>query len=338
MSDNVYKPLVAVDADIPYLNSRLDEFCRLRLLDQEEFCRDAVRDADAMLIRTRTRCDRSLLEGSRVKFIATATIGTDQINKADCRHLGIEWVNSPGCNAPAVAQYVWSSILRLGFDPAKHTLGIVGCGNVGSIVAEWGRLLGARILVSDPPLQEAGRTGLPFVHLDELMAESDAVTLHTPYTRVTPHPTHHLAGAREIGLMRPGAILVNAARGPVTDTEPLVEALEQGRIRAVIDCWEGEPRIDRRLLRLADITTFHIAGYSTEGKQRATRMVCEALGRHFGFTPDTSDLAAPYAPKHSLSPDEVVRSFDPAPICSLLRAKPEKFDKLRAAYELRREV
>lgn len=331
-------PLVVADAAVPYIDGRLNGMCRLVRLPYAQIDREALREADAAIVRTRTRCDKALLEGSRVSFIATATIGIDHINAADMSELGIEWCNAPGCNAPAVAQYVWSSILRLGFDPQRHTLGIVGCGHVGSIVAEWGRSLGAEILVSDPPLQRSGCTDLPFAPLEELLRRCDAVTLHTPYTKQGPDATHHLISDPQIESMRPGAILVNAARGPVTRTAPLADALEQGRIKGVIDCWEGEPLIDRRLLRFADVATCHIAGYSVEGKQRATRMALAALGRHFGFTPDLSGLAAPYEPGNRFTARDIMESFDPSDVCRSLRSNPADFERIRTEYKLRRET
>ena len=331
------RPRIIIDRDIPFLRGRLEHAAECVYAGQHEFTPELVRDADALIIRTRTRCDRALLEGSRVRFIATATIGMDQFDLDWCRSAGITVRNAPGCNAPGVAQYVWSALLRAGFDPARHTLALVGRGNVGSVVAEWGRALGARILVSDPPRAAQGFTDEDYRPLHEIIAQADAVTLHTPYTRTGPHPTHHLIGAPEIALMRPGAILLNAARGPVADGDAIKSALTEGRIRAIIDTWEGEPDIDPELVPLAETATCHIAGYSAEGKQRATRMALENVAQFFGFDIDTSGLAPAYVPENPPSAEAILASYDPAHDTALLRQQPELFEQLRSDYDFRHE-
>lgn len=355
------KPKIIIDDNIPYIQGRLEPVADVEYVDQFGFTPANVRNADAMVIRTRTRCDSSLLAESGIKIIATATIGVDQIDIPWCQNAGIKVVNSPGCNAPAVAQYVWSALLRKGFNPKKQTLGIVGCGNVGSIVAQWGRLLGARILVSDPPKQEAGipvinpidkeanpqvsnPTGqqgnieISYVPLETLMRECDAVTLHTPLTRDGSHPTYHLISDKEIAAMKPGAIFINAARGPVLDTQAILQPLRDGKISAVIDTWEGEPDINLELLDLADIATFHIAGYSRQGKERATRMVLEELEKFFGFEVDKSGLAPAYISPKDLTAESIISSYDPVIDTAALRSDPAAFDTLRRNYNYREEV
>lgn len=327
-----------VDDNIPFIKGRLEPFATVEYCDQFGFTPEKVADADAVIIRTRTRCDEKLLGKSKVKLVATATIGMDQIDRDFCERAGINVRNSPGCNAPGVAQYVWSSLLRAGFDPRTQTLGIVGCGNVGKIVQEWGRLLGARILVSDPPRRENGDPAEGDTDLEKLLAESDAVTLHTPLTKTGRHATFHLIGDREIRQMKKGAILVNAARGPVTDTQAVKKGISEGHIRAIIDTWENEPDLDRELLEMAETGTFHIAGYSLEGKQRATRMVLEAVADTFGIGPDLSGLAPAYSHKEKLTPEEITASYDPADDMDPLRRNPELFDTLRRNYCFRKEV
>lgn len=326
-----------VDDNIPFIEGRLEPFGSVTYVDQFGFTPEIVKDADALIIRTRTQCNENLLRNSKVKIIATATIGMDQIDRDFCDKAGIEVRNSPGCNAPGVAQYVWSSLLRSGFDPKKHTLGIVGCGNVGGIVKEWCELLGGCALVNDPP-KNLMRAFPNHYDLEKMLPEIDALTIHTPLIRGGAHPTFHLIGEKEIAKMKPGAILVNAARGPVIDTEAVVRAIEDKRIRAIIDTWENEPEADRRLLNLAEIATFHIAGYSMEGKQRATRMVLEAVADKFGINPDLSGLAPAYKPKSSLSADEILSSYNPEDDMIPLRNNPEMFDILRKNYKFRKEV
>lgn len=331
------RPRIIIDDNIPYIRGRLEPVADVEYVDQFGFTPENVRHADAMIIRTRTQCNEALLKESDVRVIATATIGMDQIDIPWCESRGIKIYNSPGCNAPAVAQYVWSSLLREGFDPHSDTLGVVGCGNVGSIVATWGRMLGAKVLVNDPPRQEKGLEG-EYVSLEEIMSLSDAVTLHTPLTKSGPHPSYHLIGSKELSLMKPGAILVNAARGPVLDTQAILPVLNDGRIRAVIDTWEGEPDLNRTLLDLADIGTFHIAGYSRQGKERATRMVLEAMEREFGFSVDKSGLARAYIYPDTITARQIEESYDPKVDSDALRQDPAAFDTLRRNYKYREEV
>lgn len=333
-----------IDSNIPFIKGRLEPFGECVYVDQFGFTPELVRDADALVIRTRTRCDASLLDGSAVRIIATATIGMDQFDLPWCAQAGIITRNAPGCNAPGVAQYVWSALLRSGFDPGRHTLGVVGCGNVGSIVAEWGRALGARVLVNDPPRAARGLTDEEYLPLEDLLRQSDALTLHVPYIRPAHdcgpnemRTTRHLISAPQLALMKPGAILVNAARGPVIDTPAVKDAIRARGLRAIIDTWEGEPDADRELIDLAEIATFHIAGYSLEGKQRATRMALEAIGETFGFTPDLSGLANAYRPGNPPAAEKILSSYNPFADSAALKAAPEAFDRLRADYDYRPE-
>lgn len=331
------KPRIIVDDNIPYISGRLEPVADITYVDQFGFTPELVRDADALVIRTRTRCNASLLSGSKVRMIATATIGTDQIDIDWCRNHNIHVANAPGCNAPGVAQYVWSSLLREGFDPARHKLGIVGCGNVGSIVALWGKLLGAEVLVSDPPRQRRGVKD-NYAPLDKIMAECDAVTLHTPLTRSGEDATYHLISEKEISGMKPGAILVNAARGAVLDTVRALPLLRQKKIKAVIDTWEGEPDPNRDLLDIADIATYHIAGYSRQGKERAVSMVLRELDDFFGFETDKSGLAPAYKPHETLSAQKIIDSYNPFVDTKALKTNPQDFDLLRRNYLYREEV
>ena len=326
--------MVIIDSDIPYIRGRVEPFDEVVYVDQNGFTPELVKDAQAMIIRTRTRCNEHLLKHSAVKLIATATIGMDQFDLPWCEANGIECVNSPGCNAPAVAQYVWSCLLRKGFNPQTGTLGIVGCGHVGEIVADWGEKLGCRILVNDPPKFENGELKYPHTPLHELLKEADAVTLHTPMIKGGPHPSYHLIGEEELALMKRGALLVNAARGPVVDNTALAAT---SHLRLIIDTWEGEPNMNPEVLRKAEIATFHIAGYSSQGKSRATRMTLEALGRRFGWDIDLSGLEPDYTVPTRIEAKTIVESFDPIPVDKLLREHPEMFDTLRADYILRSE-
>ena len=330
---------IIADKNIPFLRGRLEAAgVEVIYVDQFGFTPELVRDADALMIRTRTPVNAALLEGSSVKLVATATIGTDQIDFGYTDKAGITVCNAPGCNAPAVAQYVWSVLLRMGFQPGHHKLGVVGKGNVGRIVVEWGRLLGAEVLVCDPPRQRAGNTDENYLALDELLTRVDAVTFHTPLTRRGRDATYHLAGADELALLHYEALVVNAARGPVVDNKALLKEVAKGRLRAVVDTWENEPDLDIDLLKKVDYGTFHIAGYSRQGKERATRMVLEAVERFFGLTIDKSGLEGPYVRPELLTAEKIVGSYDPEADTLALRANPGSFDTLRNNYNLREET
>lgn len=335
---------IVADRNIPFLEGRI-EGATLERLPAPEIDREAVRDADALIVRTRTVCNASLLEGSKVRLVATATIGTDHIDLPWCAANGITVRNAPGSNAPGVALYVWASLLRNGFKPGKSILGVVGYGHVGQIVAEWGRRLGASVIVCDPPRSDAGFADVEYLPLEEVMRRSDALTLHTPLTGAhaeedSPlYPTYHMIGKESLRHLKPGAMLVNAARGEVLDTKAVIDALRERRIgKAVIDTWECEPHISPELLRMAEIATSHIAGYSVEGKQRATRMALEAASEFLGVPVDLSGLQGPYAPPAILTPERIVEAYNPYVMTEALKSTPEAFESLRNNYSLHKEL
>ncbi|MDE7377082.1 MAG: 4-phosphoerythronate dehydrogenase [Muribaculaceae bacterium] len=341
--------LAVVERNIPFVQGLLEPyFSRVEYLESEDITPEAVKDADALLVRTRTRCDASLLDGSRVQFIATATIGLDHIDQAYCQAHGIEAVNAPGCNAPAVAQYVMASILALINRPiSQYTIGIVGVGHVGSIVERWARQLGMRVLVNDPPRQQAESAPNVGMHhgasspdnqwstLEQIAAEADIITFHP-----TLNPTsRHIVNAQFLSSLRRAPIIINAARGPIVDTPALVEALDAGLVQhAVIDTWEGEPSLDPELLRRAVIATPHIAGYSLQGKIRATRMALDSLSRHFGLPRIEMAETAPDGAASKVSAAAIAASYDPFVDTAALKSDPSALERLRNTYPLRQEV
>lgn len=330
-----------VDNKIPFIKGRLENSGEVIYCAPDKIDATLVKDADAIITRTRTRCDENLLKGSNVKLVATATIGTDHIDIPWCEANGVTIRNAAGCNAPGVAQYVWSSLLREGFDPSSSTIGIVGYGHVGSLVAEWGRALGARILVCDPPRQEEGHIDNDYIPLAQILEESDAITLHTPLTKTGKHPTFHLVGERELSMMKPGAFLINTSRGPVVDNKAWLRHLENNRSKAIIDVWENEPAISLHLLEAATIATPHIAGYSFEGKQRATRMALRAVADFFNLQVPTDDLCGDYVcPENGFpenAPAVIMDSYNPFADMEALRNNPEIFEMLRGDYDYRHE-
>lgn len=336
-----------VDNAIPFLEGRLKEHFNTRIISPAGITAKNLGGAEGLLVRTRTRCDGNLLEGSAVKFVATATIGLDHFDIPWLEAHGIDWQNAPGCNAPAVAQYVWRALLELGFKPSEMTLGVVGKGNVGSIVTEWGRRLGANVIVCDPPRRMRGFDDEDYLSLHDLMSRADAVTFHTPLTRpgqleadgsLVSHPSFHLADAEALAKMRDGGILVNAARGGVVEEAALRALKGEKGLRVAIDTWEGEPSVNPATLGMADIATFHIAGYSRQGKERATYACLEGLERHFGVTLPKGGLAAPYRGDEELSEDIIINSYDIMADDKAFRKNPAGFEHLRDFYALREET
>jgi len=277
---------IVADANIPLLGDAFGPLGEVVALPAERMTPDAVRGADALLVRSVTKVNAALLDGSRIRFVATATIGFDHVDQAYLASRGIGFAYAPGSNARSVAEYVLAAIHTLaeagGFRVTDKVLGIVGCGNVGGRLAGMAQAIGIRVLQNDPPL--ARKTGDPkYVPLDAL-AEADIVTFHVPLERTGPDATYHMIDERLLGRLKPGAIVINSSRGSVADSAALKKAAGGGHVAAlVLDVWEGEPNIDADLLRRVRLATPHIAGYSYDGKVNGTRMVLEALCRHFGL-------------------------------------------------------
>lgn len=324
-----------IEANIPYIQGIIEPYSEVIYLESEDITPDVVRDADAVLVRTRTRCDASLLAGSRVSFVGTATIGLDHIDLPWCAAHGIEAVNAPGCNAPAVAQWVLAIVARMMTKaPADTTLGIVGVGHVGGIVESWAKAIGFNVVCCDPPRQRA--EGSDFISFKRLLSLSDIITLHTPLYRDGEDATFHLVNADTIRALRPNAILLNAARGAIFDTQSVLSALSsRPDVRLAIDCWEGEPSLNIDLLNRAEIATPHIAGYSLEGKQRATALVLRSFARHFNLPISIGYIDMGTSSRPTLR--QIADSYDPLADDAALRAEPTALERLRNRYPLRPE-
>lgn len=278
-----------------------------------------------------------MLNHASPEIIATATIGTDHIDIDFCRSRGIEVVNAPGCNAPAVAQWVFATIFTLlgRRRPDSLTLGVVGVGNVGKIVELWGRAMGFNVLLNDPPraLAEGNRK---FVDIDTIAHNADIVTFHTPLISSGPFSTMHLADKRFIDSLKPGTLLLNAARGGVVDESSLIDRIERGEIVAAIDCWESEPLISQKLCSAVQIATPHIAGYSLEGKQRATATAIQAVARKLDV--DVSvPFTVPQVNLNNISANSILSSYNPVADSRRLKADPLSFEHMRDHYTLRHE-
>lgn len=339
---------IVADKAIPFLEGVFDPYADMTYLPGDKIGPENVRDADVLMVRTRTKCNADLLEGSKVKFIATATIGTDHIDFPYCDSKGIVVRNAPGCNAGGVMEYVFSALYglasRKSISLQGDTIGIIGVGHVGSLIERMGRALGFRILKCDPPRAEAeGSFG--FCDLEYLLQNSQIVTLHVPLNETT----RGMADSEFFSLMQPGAFFINAARGEVVCDDALKAAIPKlGPV--IIDTWNHEPDIDLDLMDKVAIATPHIAGYSYQGKQNGTAAAVRAVAHYFGIT----ELYE-FFPKTDLPENEAVKldlkGLNQGEIASvlqynypiftddfMLRLNPENFDKLRSEYNYRREV
>ena len=255
---------IVCDNKIPFLKGVLEPYADVVYLPGKETTPEVVRDADAIITRTRTACNEALLAGSQVQVIATATIGFDHIDAAWCDAHGIYWENAPGCNSGSVRQYIASVLVtlarRYGLDLENTALGVVGVGNVGRKVAAIARALGMKVLLNDPP--RARREGPDaFVSLDEICAQSDIITVHVPLSNEGEDATWHLFDAARLATLRPDQILINSSRGPVVDNAALKAVLQKSGLKAaVLDVWEGEPQLDPELVGLLALSTPHLAG------------------------------------------------------------------------------
>lgn len=327
---------IVADNAIPFLDGVLEPFAEVCRRPGREISAEDVRDADALVIRTRTRCDETLLAGSRVRMIATATIGFDHIDLAWCRRNGIEVATAAGCNARGVLQWVAAVLAllarRQGWTPGQRTLGVVGVGHVGSLVKSYAEAWGFRVLCCDPPREERERCG--FLPLEEVARQADILTFHTPLD----DSTRHMAGEWLFRMMKPGAVLLNSSRGEVVDGE----ALLRSELEWALDVWEHEPQPDPELLRRALVATPHIAGYSLQGKANATALAVAALARKFGlpvegwYPPEVT----PSQPR-AISWQELVRTivgaYNIEAESRRLKQQPSAFESLRDRYDYRQE-
>ncbi|AVF54986.1 4-phosphoerythronate dehydrogenase PdxB [Pseudomonas fulva] len=277
--------LIVADENIPLLDAFFQGFGEIRRYPGRSLDAASVREADILLVRSVTKVDRHLLEGSRVQFVGTCTIGTDHLDLDYFDQVGIRWSSAPGCNARGVVDYVLGSLLTLadleGASLPERVYGVVGAGQVGGRLVSVLRALGWKVMVCDP-LRQAAEGG-DYVELDTLLQACDVISLHTPLERGGQYPTWHLLGPAELAKLRPGAWLINASRGAVVDNGALRTLLQQrDDLHAVLDVWEGEPQVDLQLADLCTVATPHIAGYSLDGRQRGTAQIYRALCQHLG--------------------------------------------------------
>lgn len=334
---------IVVDDKIPYIRETICQLAdEVVFLSGAAITADDVKDADVLVVRTRTRCNQQLLEGSKVQLVVTATIGYDHIDTEWLESAGIRWTNCPGCNSGSVAQYVESTLLLLeqkkGLSLRQSTIGIVGCGHVGSKVKAVAERLGMRVLVCDPPLAS---TPSPltshFVSLDEIERNSDVITFHVPLTKEGDYATWHLADDDFFQRLSRVPYIINTSRGEVVDNKALLLAIEEDRVHdAIIDVWENEPHPDATLLDKVFIGTPHIAGYSADGKTNADNMVIDAICQQFGLS-HPGLIAPPALPKDFHYTGNPLELYNPMDDSQKLKAEPSHFEQLRNNYPLRRE-
>jgi len=349
---------IVADENITFIHEVFDGLGEVKTYAGRSITAEQVKDADVLLVRSVTQVNEGLLSGSNVKFVGTCTIGTDHIDQSYLEQQNIGFSAAPGCNANAVVDYVISTLVVLaqqqGFDLFERSVGIVGVGNVGSRLKKRLQALGIRCLCNDPLHDDQEVAGL--VHLDQLIAEADVISIHTPLTFDGEHPTHHLFNTSTLAQLKPNTILINTGRGPVIDNQALTSFLKQrADVTAVLDVWEHEPEVDLPLLAQVTLATPHIAGYSFDGKVGGTGMIYEALCRYFKL-PERLDVQA-LAPAAMPIKCDVAKGlsavFEAVLSCYDVRAddarfrqqmvsennqRADSFDALRKNYPLRREL
>lgn len=343
---------IVADEKIPFLSGVFEPYADVCYLSGEKISNNDVKDADALIVRTRTKCNAALLQGTKVKLITSATIGYDHIDTKYCAANNIEWYNAPGCNSEGVAQYVTASLLHFAviqnIDLSEKTIGIVGVGNVGKKIANKSKALGMCVLLNDPP-RKRNENLQNFVSLNTILKQSDIVTFHVPLTHSGTDKTKHLIDKQLIKNLKTGAILINTSRGEVADTYALLKAISDKQLGGIVlDVWENEPKLNIDLLRQVDIGTPHIAGYSTDGKARATEICIENVCRFFqidiqkpviGKLPTAGDMSIELEEQHYYKAinKAVCSTYNITDDGNALKNAPQSFELLRNNYRIRRE-
>lgn len=345
---------IVADDKIPFLKGVLEPFADVDYFPGHRISNDLVKNADALLTRTRTYCNEELLNGTQVRFIGTATIGYDHIDTKYCEDKGIVWKNAPGCNAGSVAQYFASALdylaRKFDFSLQNRVLGVVGVGNVGNKVVQIAEMLGMQVYLCDPPrVRHEGACG--FISMDGILRECDIITFHVPLNPDGPDKTRHMIDEDLIRRMKPGTFVINTSRGEVADSAALKNALKKKKLAGVVlDVWENEPLIDLDLLSESVLATPHIAGYSADGKARGTSMIIRELSRFFDLGLESWEPLAIEEPKNKLITVDCLDRDDDVILSEVFRAtypiedddkrlrlSPSEFEKQRGNYPVRRE-
>jgi erythronate-4-phosphate dehydrogenase len=345
---------IVIENKIPFIQGVLEPFANVEYLSSQEITNSNIKDADALIVRTRTKCNKQLLENTAVKFIATATIGFDHIDTNYCLGNNIKWTNAPGCNSKSVEQYILLSLIHIAikydFDFNEKVLGIIGYGNVGTKVAKIAKTLGFKLLINDP-IKEKNINDTHFVDLETIQNNADIITFHTPLNKGGEHNTLHMFNQEFLLNLKKKIILINTSRGEVVDTTILKEALKNGEVLdAIIDVWEDEPNIDKELLKNSMLTTPHIAGYSYDGKANGTSMSIQAIAEFFKISkliewypnnipqPANLELTTSHHETYIKELLSILKQIYDIEIQSnALKYNPENFEQFRNNYPIRRE-
>lgn len=345
---------IVADDKIPFLKGALEGVATVDYIPGAEISNSDLLKADGLITRTRTRCDRKLLEGTGVRFITSATIGHDHIDTAYCQSAGIGWTNAPGCNSASVRQYIISTLLYLvnlrDLDPRALTLGVIGVGNVGSKVAAAAKALGMNVLLNDPPRKRV-EGGNDFVEISEILERARIITIHVPLQKGGEDNTFRMVNREFLQGMGSETILINTSRGEVVEELALLEGIREGRLSdVVLDVFENEPGINRQLLDYVTLATPHIAGYSLDGKANGTTMAVRAMSRFFNLGMDQWEPGSIPKPVEAdlfgdasrTTPRELLweiyrQSYDVTLDDGRLREDPGAFEQLRGDYPFRRE-
>ncbi|MFK4752001.1 4-phosphoerythronate dehydrogenase PdxB [Oceanobacter antarcticus] len=350
---------IAADENIPLVDSFFSEFGEIRRLNGRSLTADQLADTDILLVRSVTAVDETLLKGTPVKFVGTATIGTDHIDLDYLQRANIGFASAPGCNAQAVVDYVLSSLSVLidvrGVSFADLSVGIVGVGNVGLCLRRRLEEMGVDVVATDP-FKDPAVVG-PLTSLEEVL-KADVVSLHTPLVNDGECPTRHLMGAEQLLQMKQNACLINSSRGAVVNNAELLAHLRSHNdFEAILDVWEKEPHLDLALMHRCMLATPHIAGYSLDGKMRGTEMIYQAVCEYFGlpmrrklgqFLPEpgirrvnfSDQVPLNQALRTAIRAAYEVRVDDGKMRSAMSRAEDVKqtFDQLRRDYPLRRDI
>lgn len=324
---------ILIDKYIPYIQGILEPYMDVEYLEPQQFVKSKVIDADALLIRTRTCCNRQLLQDTKVRFIATATIGYDHIDTDYCQRHNISWYNAAGCNSAAVCQYIEAAIEEAQSQHKIHgnTIGIIGVGHVGTLVARMAKEKGYHVLLNDPPRQLTDSEQLSqegeVCSMKEIAQKADIITFHTPLNSAGEYPTFHLCDSQFLNACKPQVVLINAARGGIIDESAALLRINSQKT-FIIDTWTCEPHINHDMLNAAFLATYHIAGYSRRGKINATNMCLEALCKFFSLP--VLEVDESLLPPLSAPDKNWIRQVD-----EQFRQNPEKFESLRTNYPLR---
>jgi len=316
---------IIVDKQIPFIKEAVQkEWPQVEIcpMESEEIVPSAIQEADVLIVRTRTRINEQLLADSKVQLVCTATIGFDHIDTYYCDAHHIRWMSCPGCNAQAVCDYIEEALNTISHFPfsifhSSPTIGIVGVGHVGSLVAKMAERHGLNVLLNDPP-KGIGKS------IDEIARNSDIITFHVPLDE----STYHMCDESFLSMCKPDALIINAARGGVVDEKALLRSGHP----YILDTWENEPDIDNDVLAHAQLASMHIAGYSIEGKRNASQMCLDEIAETFNLKPINIskyrylDLSKE---KGDSAPGWISR------ITSQLKTRPTDFEALRKAYPLR---